>query len=58
VSVYLGEGWQRQVYEALELGFADLSVGFNRFARPGRPHDEHLDAVIAVKSELDAIVAQ
>jgi probable F420-dependent oxidoreductase len=56
--VYLGEAWQRQVYEALELGFADLSVGFNRLARPGRPHDEHLDAVIAVKSELDAIVAQ
>ncbi len=35
--VYLGEGWQRQVDEALELGFADLSFGFNRMANPG-PH--------------------
>ena len=29
-------GWQRQVDEALELGFADLSFGFNRLANPGR----------------------
>jgi probable F420-dependent oxidoreductase len=56
--VYLGEGWQRRVEEAAELGFADLSVGFNRLAEPGRPHDEHLDAVIAAKTELDALVAQ
>ena len=56
--VYLGEGWQRRVEEAAELGFADLSIGFNRLAHPGRPHDEHLDAVIAAKTELDALVAQ
>jgi probable F420-dependent oxidoreductase len=56
--VYLGDGWQRRVEEAAELGFADLSIGFNRLAHPGRPHDEHLDAVIAAKTELDALVAQ
>ncbi|HET9546641.1 MAG TPA: TIGR03619 family F420-dependent LLM class oxidoreductase [Desertimonas sp.] len=54
--VYLGDGWQRRVEEALELGCADLSVGFNRLAEPGRSHDEHLDEVIAAKEEVDAIV--
>jgi probable F420-dependent oxidoreductase len=56
--VYLGEGWQDQVEEARALGFADLSIGFNRLAHAGRPHDEHLDAVIAAKGELDSIVAR
>jgi probable F420-dependent oxidoreductase len=56
--IYLGDGWQGQVEEALQLGFSDLSVGFNRLANPGRPHDEHLDAVVAVKTELDAIVGR
>ena len=55
--VYLGEGWQRQVDEALELGFADLSFGFNRMATRGLTHDEHLAAVIAAKPELDRLVA-
>ena len=54
--VYLGEGWQRQVDEALELGFADLSFGFNRMANPGLTHDEHLAAVIDAKPELDRLV--
>jgi probable F420-dependent oxidoreductase len=53
--VYLGEGWQARVEEALELGCADLSVGFNRLAQPGRPHDEHLDEIVAVKAELDTM---
>lgn len=55
--VYLGEGWQRQVDEALELGFADLSFGFNRMANRGLTHDEHLAAVLAAKPELDRLVA-
>jgi hypothetical protein len=54
--VYLGDGWQDRVEEALELGCADLSVGFNRLAHPGRSHAEHLDAVVAVKDDLDSIV--
>jgi hypothetical protein len=44
------------VEEAVELGFADLSIGFNRLAHPGRPHDEHLDAVIRVKADVESIV--
>ena len=55
--VYLGPEWQRVVEQALELGFSVLSVGFNRLADPGRPHEEHLDAVLAVKEEVDALVA-
>jgi hypothetical protein len=56
--VYLGDGWQRQLEEAVELGFADLSLGFNRLANPGRRHDEHLDAVIAAKDEIDASISR
>jgi probable F420-dependent oxidoreductase len=55
--VYLGDGWQRRIEEAIELGFADLSLGFNRLANPGRPHEEHLDAMIAAKAEIDAGVS-
>jgi probable F420-dependent oxidoreductase len=55
--VYLGDDWERQVDEAAALGFADLSIGFNRLAHPGRPHEEHLDAVIAVKDEVDEMIA-
>ena len=54
--LYLGDGWEAGVEEAVELGFADLSLGFNRLAHPGRPHDEHLDAVIAARPTVDAIV--
>ena len=56
--VYLGDGWQGRVEEAVELGFADLSIGFNRLAHPGRAHDEHLDAVIAAKPTVDTIVSR
>jgi probable F420-dependent oxidoreductase len=56
--VYLGDSWEARVEEAVELGFADLSIGFNRLANPGRPHEEHLDAVIAAKPTVDAIVTQ
>jgi probable F420-dependent oxidoreductase len=54
--VYLGEGWQCRVEEVRALGFADLSMGFNRLAEPGRSHEEQLDAVLAVKDELDRLV--
>jgi probable F420-dependent oxidoreductase len=53
--VYLGDGWQRAVDTALELGFSHLSFGFNRIANPGLSHDEHLDAVLAAKPELDRL---
>jgi probable F420-dependent oxidoreductase len=53
--VYLGEGWQREVDTALELGFSHLSFGFNRIANPGLAHAEHLDAVLAAKPELDRL---
>jgi probable F420-dependent oxidoreductase len=56
--VYLGDGWEARVEEAVELGFAHLSIGFDRLAHPGRPHEEHLDAVIATKPTVDAIVTQ
>jgi probable F420-dependent oxidoreductase len=54
--VYLGDGWQREVARAVELGFDRFSIGFNRMADPGRSLDEHLEAILAVKPELDRLV--
>ena len=54
--VYLGEGWQELVELAVELGFADLTIGFNRMANPGRDHTEHLAAAIDAKAVVDRIV--
>ena len=54
--VYVGPGWQAVFEEALELGFADCSIGFNRLAQPGLSHVEHLAAIIAAKAEIDAMV--
>jgi probable F420-dependent oxidoreductase len=54
--VYVGPGWQAVFEQALELGFADCSIGFNRMAQPGLSHAEHLAAIIAAKSEIDALV--
>ena len=42
-------GWQAEFEQAIELGFADCSIGFNRLAQPGLSHAEHLDAIIAAK---------
>ena len=56
--VYLAEGWQRQAEEAVELGFTDLSIGYNRMANPGQPHTAHLEAAMAVKTEVDGIVGR
>lgn len=53
--VYLGEGWEARVDEALELGLEKLSVGFDRLAEPGVDHDRHLDAILEVKPRLDAM---
>ncbi len=55
--VYIGPGWQAALDTALELGFADCSIGFNRLAQPGLSHAEHLAAIIAAKPEIDARVA-
>ena len=55
--VYIGPGWQARVEQAVELGFADCSIGFNRLAQPGLSHAEHLRAVIAAKHEIDALVS-
>ncbi|HSB88287.1 MAG TPA: TIGR03619 family F420-dependent LLM class oxidoreductase, partial [Ilumatobacteraceae bacterium] len=54
--VYIGPGWQAAVEQALELGFRDCTIGFNRLAQPGAPHAEHLAAIIGAKAEIDAIV--
>ena len=54
--VYLGPGWQAGVEQAVALGFSDCSIGFNRMANPGLAHAAHLEAVIAAKLEIDALV--
>ena len=54
--VYLGDGWQRQVEQAVELGFSDLSIGVNRLAHPGLGLAFHLEALQAAKPELDNLV--
>ena len=54
--VYLGDGWQREVEQAAELGFSHLSIGVNRIANPGLGLDFHLDALLAVQPELASIV--
>jgi probable F420-dependent oxidoreductase len=54
--VYLGDGWQQEVEHAIELGFSHLTIGYNRVANPGRSHDEHLQAILAAKPEIDRIV--
>jgi probable F420-dependent oxidoreductase len=53
--VYIGPGWQAVFEQALELGFADCSVGFNRMAQPGLSHAQHLQAVIDAKPEIDKL---
>jgi probable F420-dependent oxidoreductase len=54
--VYIGPGWQAAFEQAIELGFADCSIGFNRLAQPGLSHAEHLEAIIAAKPTIDAMV--
>jgi probable F420-dependent oxidoreductase len=54
--VYIGPGWEAVFEQAIELGFADCSIGFNRLAQPGLSHAEHLDAIIAAKTTIDAMV--
>jgi probable F420-dependent oxidoreductase len=55
---YLIDGWQRDVEEAIELGFTHLSIGFHRFAYPGRSHAEHLARSIDAKAEVDAMLGR
>jgi alkanesulfonate monooxygenase SsuD/methylene tetrahydromethanopterin reductase-like flavin-dependent oxidoreductase (luciferase family) len=54
--VYLGDGWEAEIEQALSLGFSDLSIGFNRLRQPGRPHAEHLDRIVDAKATLDRLV--
>ncbi len=54
--VYIGPGWQKGLEQALELGFADCSIGFNRLAQPGLSHAQHLATVIDAKPEIDKLV--
>ena len=54
LDLAVGVGWNRVEYGS--LGFDRLSVGFNRLANPGRTHEEHLEAILAVKPELDRLV--
>ena len=54
--VYLGPGWQAKLEQALELGFSDCSIGFNRMAQPGLLHAQHLQAIIDAKSEIDRLL--
>ncbi len=53
---YLGDGWQRNVEDAMEAGCSHLSFGFNRMLNPGFTHRQQLEAVLAAKPELDALV--
>jgi probable F420-dependent oxidoreductase len=54
--VYLGPGWQGVLEQAIDLGFADCSIGVNRMAQPGLPHAEHLRAIVEAKPEIDKII--
>jgi probable F420-dependent oxidoreductase len=54
--VYLGPGWQAHLAQAVELGFSDCSIGFNRLAFPGRSQAEHLESILEAKPEIDRIV--
>lgn len=48
--------WEREAEEAAEIGYSHLSVGFNRFAHPPTPHQQHLERVIEVVDRIRAIV--
>jgi probable F420-dependent oxidoreductase len=54
--VYIGPGWQASLEQAVDLGFADCSIGFNRMAQPGLSHAQHLEAILAAKPEIDTLV--
>jgi probable F420-dependent oxidoreductase len=50
-----GPGWQAAVEAAVELGFADCSVGVDRRAKPGLSHAQHLATIIDAKPEVEAL---
>ncbi|HMK13161.1 MAG TPA: LLM class flavin-dependent oxidoreductase, partial [Acidimicrobiales bacterium] len=53
--VYLADGWQHVVEEALVVGVESLSVGFPRLAQKA-DHAQHLGAIIDAKSEIDRLI--
>ena len=55
VYIDTSDSWQAATEEAAALGFTHLSVGFNRFAHPPTPHDEHLATVIRMLDGVRAI---
>jgi probable F420-dependent oxidoreductase len=56
--VYLDDGFEARAEQAAELGFSDLSIGFNRRLHPGRSHAEHLERVLEVKPVVDRLVGR
>ena len=54
--IYLGDQFEAQLEQAQELGFSDLSIGFNRMANPGHSHAEQLEQVIEAKATVDRLL--
>jgi probable F420-dependent oxidoreductase len=54
--IYVGDQFEAQLEQAQELGFSDLSIGFNRMANPGHSHVEQLDQVIDAKATVDRLL--
>ena len=50
------DAWKREAEEAAAIGYSHLSVGFNRFAHPPTPHQQHLERVIEVADQVRDIV--
>lgn len=51
------DAWKREAEEAAAIGYSHLSVGFNRFAHPPTPHQQHLERVIEVADEIRSITS-
>ena len=54
--IYLGDHLEAQLEQAQDLGFSDLSIGFNRMANPGHSHAEQLEQVIDAKATVDRLL--
>jgi probable F420-dependent oxidoreductase len=51
---YLADGWQKNVEQAVELGFEHFALGVGRGDE--RPQAEHLETLIEAKAEADSII--
>jgi probable F420-dependent oxidoreductase len=54
--VFVSGAWHRAVEEAQSLGFSHFSLAFPSRERTGLSHAEHLDTLIAAKTEVDRLV--